>query len=126
MKAYAYGLLISLTLVSPGLALPTEGSHLCRPLADMKAAAVEHKVHWITLSNDQFQFARGAFILAPNTPPGMPFGDSAALLQPEGDKDGGVIAFLDGDKFCEPMPVPQEFVKMLLELGTITHEGEDF
>lgn len=122
MKA-AFGLWIALALASPGRA----DESLCRPLAEMKEKAAAHNVRWTGLSSEQWRFAQGAFVLAPSTPPGMPFGDGAALLQPGDEKDGaGVIVFVDGDKSCEPMPVPQEFVKMLLELGTIAHEGTAF
>jgi hypothetical protein len=97
---------------------------MCRPLAEMKAAAIAHNVRWTTLSTDQFQFVRGVFVTAPSTPAGMPFGDSAALvMSADGNSDGGVVVFVDGDKACEPMPIPKELVAFLMDLGTITHEG---
>lgn len=100
-----------------------EGS-LCRPLAEMKASAIEHKARWTVLSPDQWQFARAVSVMNPQTPSGIPFGESAALVQFGDVKDGGVIVFVDGDMACEPMPVPSALVEMLMDLGSIRHEGD--
>ncbi len=39
----------------------------------------------------------------PITPPGLPYGDKAALATVEGHDGGGVVFFLDGNRACTPM-----------------------
>jgi hypothetical protein len=60
----------------------------------------------------------------PLTPPGLPYGDKAALATVEGNT-GGLVFFIDGDRTCTPMPVPKELLVMMDEVATakITHEG---
>jgi hypothetical protein len=80
---------------------------------------------WFVLTDIQRAFVAGVFVLNPNTAPGLPFGDGAALARVKGDK-GGLIFFLDGDVACDPMPIPDELIEMLEEIGEgdIFHEGQ--
>lgn len=110
------------------LALAASSAHgadapRCADAAGPKDAVVAHHGKWIDLTPDQWQFLRGVFVLNPNTSPGLPFGDRAALAQVEGD-EGGVIFFLDDGRACTPMPIPPELVTMLRDVGegTISHE----
>ncbi|HEY3885362.1 MAG TPA: hypothetical protein VGL62_09165 [Vicinamibacterales bacterium] len=109
-----------------GVILFTASAHaegVCRPLAEVRAAAAGAS-RWIELTPEQWQFARGMFVLNPNTPAGLPYGDKAELVQQAGDKDG-VVLFLDGDKGCMPMLMPAEGVDLLMRVGSgeIAHEG---
>jgi hypothetical protein len=60
----------------------------------------------------------------PLDPPGLPYGDSAALAKVDGNS-GGLIFFIDGDKACTPMPVPETLLSMMDDVATakISHEG---
>ena len=60
----------------------------------------------------------------PLTPPGLPYGDKAALATVNG-KSGGVIFFIDGDRACTPMTVPDTLLSMIDDVATakISHEG---
>jgi hypothetical protein len=98
---------------------------VCRPLADIRAEVAAHgDGRWIELTPEQWQFSRGIFVLNPNTPPGLPYGDRAALIQRADDK-GGLVLFLDGDRACEPMAMPADAIELLMRVGSgeITHEG---
>ena len=97
----------------------------CRPLAQVRAEVAAHADgRWIELTPEQWQFARGIFVLNPNTPPGLPYGDRAALIQ-RGDEKSGLLLFLDGDQACEPMAMPADGVDLLMRVGAgeIAHEG---
>jgi hypothetical protein len=60
----------------------------------------------------------------PLTPPGLPYGDKAVLAKVEGSA-GGLVFFIDGDKACTPMPVPDTLLSMMDDVATakIPHEG---
>lgn len=94
----------------------------CQPLADIKASLTAHHASWTTLSAEQFQFMRGISVMAPSAPSGVPYGDRAALVR-FADEKGGVVVFVDGDKGCEPLPIPADLIAMLMDLGTVQHEG---
>ena len=70
------------------------------------------------------QFLRGVFVLNPNTPPGLPYGDKAVLAQIDGDS-GGLVFFIDGTRACTPMAIPAVLVSMMQDVGaaTIPHEA---
>jgi len=82
------------------------------------------KGKWIDVTSEQWQFLRGIYAMNPLTPPGLPYGDKAALATVEGNT-GGLVFFLDGDRACTPMPVPKELLVMMDDVATakITHEG---
>ncbi len=48
----------------------------------------------------------------------------AALAKVDGDF-GGLVFFIDGDKACTPMPVPDKLLTMMDDVATakINHEG---
>lgn len=96
---------------------------LCTDVSGPKGAIEARKGKWIQLTPEQLQFMRGVFVLNPNTPPGLPFGDKAVLAQVDGDA-GGLIFFIDGDRACTPMAVPAILVSMMNDVGegTISHE----
>jgi hypothetical protein len=79
---------------------------------------------WIELTRDQWQFLRGIYAMNPLTPPGLPYGDKAVLAKVEGSA-GGLVFFIDGNKACTPMPVPDTVLTMMDDVAThkIPHEG---
>jgi len=79
---------------------------------------------WIQLTPEQWEFLRGIYAMNPLTPPGLPYGDKAALAKVDGNS-GGLVFFIDGDKACTPMPVPQTLLSMMDDVATakINHEG---
>jgi hypothetical protein len=62
--------------------------------------------------------------MRPLTPPGLPYGDKAALVKIDG-RSGGMVLFIDGDKACTPMAVPDELLAMMDDVATAknSHEG---
>jgi hypothetical protein len=79
---------------------------------------------WIELTSDQWQFLRGIYAMNPLTPPGLPYGDKAALVKIDG-RSGGIVFFIDGDMACTPMAVPDQLLAMMDAVATtkISHEG---
>jgi hypothetical protein len=107
----------------PQFALAAASSQ-CVDISVPKKAIEAHKGRWIELTPDQWQFLRGIYAMNPLTPPGLPYGDKAALAKVDGDA-GGLIFFIDGDKACTPMPVPDTLLSMMDDVATakINHEG---
>jgi hypothetical protein len=54
----------------------------------------------------------------------LPYGDKAALVRFDGAA-GGMVFFIDGDKACTPMAVPDQLLAMMDQVATdkISHEG---
>jgi hypothetical protein len=78
---------------------------------------------FITLSGEQFQFVRGLFVMAPDTPSSLPPGDRAAMsMRADGSAS---IVFVDGDQACAPMKLGKEGVDLLMQVGRgeIVHVG---
>jgi hypothetical protein len=96
----------------------------CVDISVPKQAVAAHKGKWIDLSEAQWEFLRGVYAMNPLTPPGLPFGDKAALAKVEGNSDG-LIFFIDGDRACTPMPAPEALLGMMDEIAAakIKHEG---
>ncbi len=107
----------------PQLALAGETSH-CIDISLPKKAIEAHNGKWIELTPEQWEFLRGIYAMNPLTPPGLPYGDKAALAKVDGDS-GGLVFFIDGDKACTPMPVPDKLLSMMDDVATakINHEG---
>ena len=76
----------------------------CVDLATVRAATTGQNSKLIELTSDQWQFLRGIYAMNPLTPPGLPYGDKAALVKIDGSS-GGMVFFIDGDKACTPMAV---------------------
>jgi hypothetical protein len=72
---------------------------------------------------EQWQFLRGIYVVNPETPAGLPYGNKAVLAQVDGNA-GGLVFFIDGDKACTPMAIPHELLAMMHEVATetINHE----
>ncbi len=110
-------------IVLPQLAFAAEAGK-CVDVSIPKKAIEAHKGKWIELTAEQWEFLRGIYAMNPETPPGLPYGDKAALAQVDGD-NGGLIFFIDGDRACTPMPVPKQLLAMMDDVATskINHEG---
>jgi hypothetical protein len=96
----------------------------CVDVSVPKHAIEARNGKWIQLTPEQWEFLRGIYAMNPLTPPGLPYGDKAALAKVDGN-EGGLIFFIDGDKACTPMPVPKTLLSMMDDVATakINHEG---
>ena len=118
----------SLALAGALAALPqivaAAESGQCVDVSVPKHAIEARNGKWIQLTADQWEFLRGIYAMNPLTPPGLPYGDKAALAKVDGNS-GGLIFFIDGDKACTPMPVPDKLLAMMDDVATakINHEG---
>jgi len=110
--------------VLPQMVHAAEGAARCVDSSVPKHAAEAHHGKWIELTSDQWQFLRGIYAMNPLTPPGLPYGNKAALVEIDG-RSGGMVFFIDGDKACTPMAVPDQLLAMMDDVATakINHEG---
>ena len=115
--------LVAAVAILPQLAFAAETGQ-CVDISVPKNAIEAHNGKWIQLTSEQWQFLRGIYAMNPETPPGLPYGDKAALAKVDGDS-GGLVFFIDGDKACTPMPVPDQLLGMIDDVATakINHEG---
>jgi hypothetical protein len=115
--------LAALLAIGPQLAFAAEPGQ-CVDVSVPKHAIEARNGKWIQLTPEQWEFLRGIYAMNPLTPPGLPYGDKAALAKVDGN-DGGLIFFIDGDKACTPMPVPKTLLSMMDDVATakINHEG---
>ena len=119
-----YSLALAAALATlPQLAFAAETAQ-CVDVSVPKHAIEARNGKWIQLTPEQWEFLRGIYAMNPLTPPGLPYGDKAALAKVDGN-DGGLIFFIDGDKACTPMPVPDTLLGMMDDVATakISHEG---
>ena len=119
-----YSLALAAALATlPQLAFASETAQ-CVDVSVPKHAIEARNGKWIQLTADQWEFLRGIYAMNPLTPPGLPYGDKAALAKVDGNS-GGLIFFIDGDTACTPMPVPQTLISMMDDVATakINHEG---
>jgi hypothetical protein len=109
--------------VLPQLVLAAEAGR-CVDVAVPKKAVESRNGKWIELTVEQWQFLRGIYAMNPETPAGLPYGDKAALAKVDGHA-GGLIFFIDGERACTPMPVPEALLGMMDDVATakISHEG---
>jgi hypothetical protein len=97
---------------------------MCVDVSGPKAAVAARHGSWTELNAAQWEFLRGVYVMNPETPPGLPYGDHAALARFEGNP-GGIVFFIDDDKACTPMLAPAELVSVIdaVATHTINHEG---
>src|ERR1700734_3321813 len=115
--------LAALLAIVPQLAFAAEPGQ-CVDVSVPKHAIEARNGKWIQLTPEQWEFLRGIYAMNPLTPPGLPYGDKAALARVDGNS-GGLIFFIDGDKACTPMPVPDTLLSMMDDVATakINHKG---
>lgn len=106
--------------------IPANADGLCLKIEVPKGRIEQHNGKWIEVTEDQLNFLRGVYLMNPNTPPGLPFGDKAVIASVPGN-DGVIIFFIDKDKACNPMPIPKELIEVLDKIGSkeVTHDQED-
>lgn len=100
------------------------GDEECAAVDVPKSIVAREGGAWVDLTSSQWQFLRGIYAVNPATPAGLPFGDRAAMVEIAGG-DGALVFFIDGDRACTPMPVPQALVDVLRDVGSgqIKHVG---
>lgn len=111
-----------IVLVSPAIgAAPTQP---CVDISGPKTLIDSKNGQWIDLTKDQWLFMAGVYAMNPDTPPGLPPGDKMVLAKVPGHP-GGIVFFIDGDKACFPLVVPEDFLPLLLDIATgeIKHMG---
>jgi hypothetical protein len=101
-----------------------EDAARCVDASVRKHAAEARHGKWIELTSEQWQFLRGIYAMNPLTPPGLPYGDKAALVKIDGSS-GGMVFFIDGDKACTAMAVPDQLLAMMDDVAAarISHAG---
>jgi hypothetical protein len=101
-----------------------EPASACVDVSAPKSAIMARHGKWIELTSAQWQFLRGVFVVNPNTPSGLPYGDKAVLAQIEG-KPGGLVFFIDGGMACTPMEIPQALLTIVQDVETtaVNHVG---
>ncbi len=67
------------------------------------------------LTQAQFHFLQGVYVLSPTTPDGFPPGDGALLLTRD-HGDEGLILWTLGSLVCEPMPAPKKLLDYLVQV----------
>jgi hypothetical protein len=120
----------SVAFVAALVALPQaclaadEHASACVDISAPKSAIIARHGRWIELTPAQWEFLRGVYVLNPNTPPGLPYGDKAVLAQVEG-KPGGLVFFIDGEMACTPMEIPQALLTIVQDVETtaVNHVG---
>ena len=110
-------------LALPDMALADSASR-CVDVSVPKQVIESQKGRWIELTAQQWEFLRGIYAMNPLTPPGLPYGDRAALARVDGN-DSGLVFFLDGNRACTPMEAPKALLALLNDVATakISHEG---
>jgi hypothetical protein len=99
---------------------------ICINLSIAQKGITDNHGTWTPLSRDQYLFMKGIYAMDPETPPGLPVGDSAALVKVPQNKDSGLVWFIDGDRACTPVMAPKTLLRELEDIksGKITHEGD--
>jgi hypothetical protein len=96
----------------------------CFPLAQVKGSIENQGGRLIEMTPEQFQFARGMFVVTPPESAKLPPGDHAMIGEmPNGDV--GVI-FVDGDSACDVavLGAPAKQLLMAVGSGSFTHIGD--
>jgi len=117
------GFLVATSVHADEAPAPPPKSQVCKDLKEVKAGVEGTNGSWVKMDRDQWEFARGVYSIFPDTPPGLPYGDGAVLIQ-DSTKKKSMVVFVDGDLVCTPMPIPEPMVQMLLHLGDAVNEGE--
>ena len=110
--------------VLPYVAYADDAPGRCVDVSVPRKAVEAKNGQWIVLTSEQWQFLRGIYAMNPATPPGLPYGDKAALARLDG-REAGLVFFLDGDRACTPMEAPKALMALLDDVATakISHEG---
>jgi hypothetical protein len=118
-----FALFTGLVVLSHAALAAEDSAPLCADVGGPKAIVAAHHGRWTELSADQWQFLRGVYAMNPLTPPGLPYGDHAALARFDGI-GGGIVFFIDGNKACTPMTAPPELLSLMKDVATHTIKHE--
>ena len=72
----------------------------CVDVSVPRKAVEAQKGKWVELTPEQWQFLRGIYAMNPLTPPGLPYGDKAALAK----VDGNPAAWCSSSTAIAPAP----------------------
>lgn len=92
----AFALLLS---VAPAAA----ASHRDAKCSSLKKLKADDSVTIRALTRPEYHFMQGIWAMAPQTPEGLPPGDSAILVTSDESKTVGMVMFATGDLVCKPM-----------------------
>ena len=100
------------------LCTPVCAQDLCRPRADVEREFAQQGLmaHWSDLTEGQFHFMQGLYVANPKTPPGLPRGTSAVLVEVEGIK-GATGFFVEDDAVCSFAIFDEDTLKIFREVG---------
>ena len=119
-----FALLIGFVAFSPAALAAEDVPPTCVDVAAPKAVVAARHGSWTVLNDAQWEFLRGVYVMNPETAPGLPYGDHAALARFDGNP-GAIVFFIDDNKACTPMVAPAELVSVIDQVAThaVTHEG---
>ena len=103
-------------LIGHATAQPRAANSNCESLAkaeaDFSRFVAPDKAQFTRVTPGQFHFLQGVAAINPNTPPGLPPGDSAILATADRSEEG-VILFVQTGQMCLPKGAPKELVELL-------------
>jgi hypothetical protein len=116
--------IVGLVAFSEGALASDDASPRCADVSKPKATVAAHHGQWIELNAAQWEFLRGVYVMNPGTPPGLPYGDRAAVARFDGDSRG-IVFFIDDNKACTPMMAPAELLSMMADVAghTVKHQA---
>ena len=100
---------------------------ICKPIKEVKGQFPPDTA-FTSVTPGQLNFLRGVAVLNPQTPPGVPPGTGAVVVQKKGDSAGpGIIFFVNGSTYCTPMAAPPMIMKMLMGIptGAVDSDGQE-
>ena len=100
----------------------TKHKPVCTTLDKIQAHFEPNSYVITSLTNSQYHFLQGIYVLSPETPSGLPPGDSALLFTFDNNKSiGGIIVWINGTLGCDPLKI----TKNLIDLLKLIHESHD-
>ena len=115
----ALALMIGIIALSEVALASDDASPHCVDVSKPKAQVAAHHGQWTELDAAQWEFLRGVYAMNPETPPGLPYGDHAAVARFDGDPRG-IVFFIDDNKACTPMFAPPELLSLMSQVATHT------
>ena len=123
----ALSIVASGCLIGHATAQPSATNSNCESLAkaeaDFSRFIAPDKAEFTRVTPGQFHFLQGVAAVNPNTPPGLPPGDSAILATSDRSEEG-VILFVRTGKMCLPMGAPKALVELLGRILTDRLDAE--
>ena len=113
---------IALCLVAaPALAAPPKPN--CISLEKLERSAGPD-LTTLPVTRVQYHFLRGVYAMNPQTPPGLPPGDSALLVRKDGAKSA-IVLWIMGPLVCGTMPAPPQLLELLDQVKSGDATGDD-